>query len=126
MKRALAPEGWLQRNSDTAPVQFLFRSPERRKKRHSSRHPGQSLCAAAYGLLNAMLLIAAAIGFVRRKVPLPAMLLAYVALRCVVLLGMPNAEPRYTLEAFPIVIVAAAVAFLSSQRSWMQDSHGLS
>jgi hypothetical protein len=89
-------------------------------------HPGQSLFAAEYGLLNAILVIAAAIGFVRRKVPLPAMLLAYVALRCVVLLGMPNAEPRYTLEAFPIVIVAAAVAFLSSQRSWMQDSHGLS
>jgi hypothetical protein len=74
-------------------------------------HPGPSLFAAAYGLLNAILLIAAAIGFVRRKVPFQAMLLAYIAIRCVLLLGMPNAEPRYTLEAFPILIVAAAVAF---------------
>ena len=54
------------------------------------------------------------------------MLLAYVALRCVVLLGMPNAEPRYTLEAFPIVIVAAAVAFLPSLRSGKQGLGGLS
>jgi hypothetical protein len=88
-------------------------------------HPGQSLFAAAYGLLNAILAIAAAIGFVRRKVPLPAMLLAYVALRCVVLLDMPNAEPRYTLEAFPIVIVAAAAAFLSSQRSYGKTREGV-
>jgi hypothetical protein len=80
-------------------------------------HPGPSFCAAAYGLLNAILLIAAAIGFVRRKVPLQAMLLAYVVLRCLVLMGMPNAEPRYTLEAFPIVIVAAALSFLPSLRS---------
>jgi hypothetical protein len=88
-------------------------------------HPGQSLCAAAYGLLNAILLIAAAIGFVRRKVLFLAMLLAYVVLRCVVLFGMPNAEPRYTLEAFPIVIVAAAVAFLPSLRSGKQELDGL-
>ncbi len=87
-------------------------------------HPGQSLFAAAYGLLNAILLIAALIGFARRKVPLQAVLLAYVALRCVVLLGMPNAEPRYTLEAFPIVIVAAAVAFLPSLRSGEQGLGG--
>ena len=88
------------------------------------KHPGQSLCAAAYGLLNAVLLIAAAIGFVRRKVPFQAMLLAYVALRCMVLLGMPNAEPRYTLEAFPIVIAAAAAAFLPSLGSAKQELDG--
>lgn len=86
-------------------------------------HPGQSLCAAAYGLLNALLLIAALIGFARRKVPFEAMLLTYVALRCLVLLKIPNAEPRYTLDAFPIAIVAAAVAFLPSLRSKMKDSH---
>ena len=78
-------------------------------------HPGQSLCAAAYGLLNALLLTAALIGFARRRVPFQAMLLAYVGLRCVVLLTIPNAEPRYTLEAFPIAIVAAAVAFTRSE-----------
>jgi hypothetical protein len=78
-------------------------------------HPGQSLFAAAYGMVNLLFLIAAAVGFVRRKVPLQAMLMAYVVLRCLVLLSMPNAEPRYTLEAFPIVIVAAAVAFFPSR-----------
>jgi MFS family permease len=85
-------------------------------------HPGQSLCAAAYGLLDAILLIAAAIGFARRKVPLQAVLLAYVALRCLVLLRMPNAEPRYTIEAFPIVIVAAAVAFTKAASQQVSKS----
>ncbi|MGD0348640.1 MAG: hypothetical protein ABSA85_17900 [Terracidiphilus sp.] len=83
-----------------------------------SKHPSQTILAAAYGLLNLLLLMAAAVGFARRRVPLQAMLLAYVLMRCVVLLGMPNAEPRYTLEAFPMVMVAAAVALskTASQR----------
>lgn len=75
-----------------------------------SKHPPQTLFAIAYGLLNLLLLVAAAVGFARRRVPFQAMLLAYVILRCMVLLQMPNAEPRYTLEAFPMAIVAAAVA----------------
>jgi len=80
-----------------------------------SKHPAQTAFAAAYGLLNLFLLIAAAVGFARRRVPFEVMLLAYVLLRCVVLLKMPNAEPRYTLEAFPIAIVAAAVALIRPQ-----------
>ena len=76
-----------------------------------SKHPAQTLFAIAYGLLNLLLLVAAAVGFARRRVPFQAMLLAYVLLRCMVLLEMPNAEPRYTLQAFPMVIVASAVAF---------------
>jgi hypothetical protein len=75
-----------------------------------SKHPSQTILAAAYGLLNLSLLIAAAVGFARRRVPFQAMLLAYVLLRCMVLFVMPNAEPRYTLEAFPMLMVAAAVA----------------
>ncbi len=50
------------------------------------------------------------------------MLLAYVALRCMVLLGMPNAEPRYTLEAFPIVIAAAAVALTKAASQQVSKS----
>jgi len=38
------------------------------------------------------------------------MMLGYVALRCLLLLTIENAEPRYTLECFPIVIIAAACA----------------
>jgi hypothetical protein len=84
------------------------------------RHPGQSLFALAYALLNALLLTAAAIGFARRRVPFGAMMLAYLVMRCILLLSMPNPEPRYTLECFPMLIVAAAVA-LSGQ---IHDSTG--
>jgi hypothetical protein len=49
------------------------------------------------------------------------MLCAYIIFRCLLLATMENAEPRYTLEAFPIVIVAAAVAIaprpMSSSRT---------
>lgn len=75
-----------------------------------SKHPARTLFAVAYGFLNLLLLLAAAAGFASRRVPLQGMLLAYVLMRCVVLLQIPNAEPRYALEAFPIVMVAAAVA----------------
>jgi len=73
-------------------------------------HPEGSLIAIAYALMNALLLMTAAVGFARRTVPFQAMLLAYVLMRCIVLMLIPNAEPRYTLEAFPMVIVAAAMA----------------
>jgi hypothetical protein len=80
------------------------------------RHPEGSLIAMAYALVNALLLTVAIFGFVRRRVPLRAMLLAYVLLRCVVLWKMPNAEPRYTLECFPMVFVGAAVALSGNAR----------
>jgi hypothetical protein len=75
-----------------------------------SEHPGGSLLAICYGLLNAALLAAAAMGFIRRRVPFAAMLGSYILLRCALLATMENAEPRYTLEWFPMLIVAAAAA----------------
>lgn len=75
-------------------------------------HPAGSLIAFAYALLNALFLAVAVIGFAKRRVPLQAMLLAYILLRCVILWGMPNTEPRYTLEAFPMLMVGAAVALV--------------
>jgi hypothetical protein len=74
-------------------------------------HPAGSLLAFSYGLLNTSLLAVAAIGFARKRVPFAGMLMAYMILRCALLLTMENADPRYTLEWFPILIVAAAVAF---------------
>jgi MFS family permease len=74
-----------------------------------SKHPPQTCFAIAYALLNLLLLVVGAVGFARRKVPLQAMLLAYVFLRCVLLLLMPNAEDRYTLEALPIAMVGAGI-----------------
>jgi hypothetical protein len=87
-------------------------------------HPEQSLFAIVYALINALLLITAGVGFARRKVPFGAMMLAYVMMRCVLLLTMPNPEPRYTLECFPMFIVAAAVALCSpnSASKTAQDS----
>jgi hypothetical protein len=41
-------------------------------------------------------------------------MLGYVALRCALLLTIDNAEQRYTLEFFPILIVFAAA--LSRER----------
>ena len=74
------------------------------------QHPAGSLIAFCYGLLNAALLALAVAGFIRRRVPFAAMLGAYLILRCLLLATMENAEPRYTLEGFPIVLIAAAVA----------------
>jgi 4-amino-4-deoxy-L-arabinose transferase-like glycosyltransferase len=73
-------------------------------------HPGGSLLALCYGLLNAALLALAVAGFVRQRAPFPVMLTAYVVFRCALLATLENADPRYTLEWFPILIVAASVA----------------
>ena len=80
------------------------------------QHPGGSLIAFSYGLLDATLLALAGLGFARRRVPFAAMLGAYLVFRCLLLTTMENAEPRYTLEAFPIVLIAAAVAIAPPRR----------
>jgi 4-amino-4-deoxy-L-arabinose transferase-like glycosyltransferase len=73
-------------------------------------HPLGSLIAFSYGLLNAALLVLAGLGFARRRVPFAAMLGAYLVFRCLLLATIENAEPRYTLECFPILLIAAALA----------------
>jgi hypothetical protein len=73
-------------------------------------HPAGSLLAIGYAALNAALFALAFVGFARRRVPFAGMLLAFVALRCLLLLTMENADPRYTLEFFPVVLAAAGVA----------------
>lgn len=73
-------------------------------------HPRLSSFALVYALLNAAYLALALAGFLRHRVPLAGMMLGYIALRCLLLLTLENAEPRYTLESFPMVIIAAACA----------------
>ncbi len=73
-------------------------------------HPEGSAVAFGFGLLNAALLLLAIIGFARRRVPLAGMLSAYLLVRSLLLATLENAEPRYTLEAFPILIIAATMA----------------
>jgi 4-amino-4-deoxy-L-arabinose transferase-like glycosyltransferase len=81
-------------------------------------HPLQSGEAIAYGLLNAAYLALAVVGFVRWKVrrwtgrgAIVVAMLAFVMLRCALLLTIDNSEPRYTLECFPIVILLAGFTF---------------
>jgi hypothetical protein len=62
------------------------------------------------GLLNVAIVFAALIGLVRRRVPWPVFILAYILLRCATLSTMENSEPRYTLEMLPLLIACAGCA----------------
>jgi hypothetical protein len=75
-----------------------------------SEHPGQTIVSVALGLVNLGYMGLAAWAFLRGRVPLAWMLGGYLLLRCLLLGTMENPEPRYTLEFFPILIVAAAGA----------------
>jgi 4-amino-4-deoxy-L-arabinose transferase-like glycosyltransferase len=74
-------------------------------------HPGETIAAVILGLINLFYVAAALWGFVRGRVPFAWMLGGYLVLRCLLLATMENAEPRYTIQMFPIFIVAAAAAF---------------
>jgi hypothetical protein len=80
-------------------------------------HPGQTAMAVALGLINLGYVGLAAWAFLRRRVPWAWMLGGYLALRCLLLATMENPEPRYTLECFPILIVAAAAALATRPAS---------
>jgi hypothetical protein len=75
-----------------------------------SEHPGQTIAAALLGLVNLAYVALAAWAFLRGRVPLAWMLGGYLLLRFILLSTMDHPEPRYTLECFPIFIVAAAAA----------------
>lgn len=70
-------------------------------------HPRQSAGAIALGLLNLAYLLAALIGALWRRAPFLLLLAAYVALRCAVLALIAAPEARYTVEAYPVIIVCA-------------------
>ena len=80
-------------------------------------HPGASIFEIAYGLLNLAYLLLAAVGLWRwrgahwrTQHTMATAMLAFVALRCLLLLTLDNSEPRYTLECYPIVILLAGFA----------------
>jgi len=86
-------------------------------------HPGASTIDFAFAALNLAYLLLAIAGFFRwRKLgwsgqgALAFAMLAFVALRCILLLTLDNSEPRYTLECFPIVILLAGLYFAHEQR----------
>lgn len=73
-------------------------------------HPRESAGAIALGMLNLAYLLAALAAVIWRRVPYLALLGAYVALRCAVLAVIPAPEARYTVEAYPVIIVCAGAA----------------
>ena len=75
-----------------------------------SDRPIQTALSSLLGLINLGYVALAAWGFLRGRVPWAWMLGAYLVMRFLLLGTMENAEPRYTLQCFPILIVAAAAA----------------
>ena len=86
-------------------------------------HPAQTVGAILVGLINLFYVAAAAWAFLRRRVPWPWMLGGYIVLRCLLLGTMENSEPRYSLECFPIFIVAAAAVLGGSKMIPAQAKH---
>lgn len=72
------------------------------------KHPGETIFACCYGLLNLGYVALAMFGFrviYRRQRLLALSMAGYIVLRCILLMTLDNAEQRYTLELFPLLIV---------------------
>ncbi len=83
-------------------------------------HPGQSASAIGYAGLNFALLGLAAMGLWRwrwlgwRGGGVVAWAVgSFVLLRTAMLLTIDNAEPRYTLECFPAILLLASITFVA-------------
>ncbi len=87
-----------------------------------SKHPGDTIFAAAYALLNLAFMLAALRGICKRP-PFWGAILAFVLLRCALLATLEAPEPRYTLECFPMIIVLTAIAFTRTpaHRAWLAE-----
>ena len=67
-----------------------------------------SIIATVWGLLNLLLILAAVMGVARGPSPrYLGMMLLFVVLRSALLATLPNPEPRYTLEGYPVVMLLA-------------------
>jgi hypothetical protein len=88
-----------------------------------SEHPGETIFAVLLGLINLGYVVLAAWAFLRRRVPWAWMLGGYLVLRCLLLGTMENPEPRYSMECFPILIVAAAAALAPQLKAEFEQRH---
>jgi hypothetical protein len=87
-------------------------------------HAGASITEFAYAALNLAYLLLGIAGLIHwRKLrwsSQPALafaMVAFIVLRCILLLTLDNSEPRYTLECFPVVILLAGLFFADKQLS---------
>jgi hypothetical protein len=87
------------------PVWWRFRSP-----------PLELTELIVLGLMNVALVAVALVGIARGRMPWAAFAVVYLLLRCALLSTMENSEPRYTLEAMPI-LMASAACVLSGARA---------
>jgi 4-amino-4-deoxy-L-arabinose transferase-like glycosyltransferase len=72
--------------------------------------PAWLTVSIVFGLINLSYAVAAAVGLWRLRNSFGAgLLFVFLALRSLFLGTLENPEPRYTLECYPVVIVAAAV-----------------
>jgi 4-amino-4-deoxy-L-arabinose transferase-like glycosyltransferase len=85
-------------------------------------HPGASIAEFAIAALNLAYLLLAIAGFIHwRRLgfngqrALAFAMVAFVALRSILLLTLDNSEPRYTLECFPVIILLAGPFFAAKQ-----------
>ena len=70
-----------------------------------------------FGFINLAYVAAAAAGLWRSRYSVGVgLLIMVVALRSLFLGTLENPEPRYTLECYPVVIVAAAALFIGKSR----------
>ena len=79
-------------------------------------HPAQTVFAWLYGALGLAYFVLGAAGArqaLHRDRMLALAMVAYIALRCALLLTLDNAEQRYTLEFFPILFVFGATMLSS-------------
>lgn len=75
-----------------------------------SEHPQETIFDWAYVGLNLALLVAALIGLSKRPRYM-WIIVAFILIRCALLLTLETPEPRYTLECFPLLLALAGMAF---------------
>ena len=72
-------------------------------------HPAETIFSWCYAGLNLFYLLVAAWGL-KKRVPFAPVMVAYVVLRCLLLLTLETPEMRYTLECFPMIFILAGAA----------------
>jgi hypothetical protein len=83
-----------------------------------NQHPKQSAQVLALGVINFIYFALGACGLWRWKrsgwrehAPLAVAMIAFILLRCALLLTLDNSEQRYTLEFYPILLVWSGAIF---------------